>query len=251
VFDVTLTPASTQPATVHWATSDGTATTPDDYAAASGDLSFAAGETRKSVGVPLVGDALAEPDEVLYVTLSQPAGASTRDGQGRGTVRDDDGVGASVPVAWTDAAGVSVSGNDLAKTARRNWRNAGARSAQTLAAGDGAVELVASETNLSRVFGLSRGSANLSYKEIDFAIGLMENGQLQVFENGLLRGSFGNYATGDRLRIGVVAGVVQYARNGVVFRTSGVAPRYPLLVDASLYHKRATLQDVRVEGAWH
>src|SRR5207244_4512847 len=40
-------------ATVHYATADGTATSPDDYSAASGDLSFDPDETSKTIQIPL------------------------------------------------------------------------------------------------------------------------------------------------------------------------------------------------------
>jgi hypothetical protein len=36
----------------------------------------------------------------------------------------------------------------------------------------------------------------------------------------------------------------RYRKNGIVFRTSTVAPRYPLLVDTSLNQTGATLDNV-------
>ena len=44
---VTLTAPSALPISVHWATSNGTATAPDDYTSASGNLAFAPGETTR------------------------------------------------------------------------------------------------------------------------------------------------------------------------------------------------------------
>src|SRR5437763_5069809 len=40
-------------------------------------------------------------------------------------------------VTWTNATGVSVSGNSLAKTTSEGWGNSGAASTQTIISGDG------------------------------------------------------------------------------------------------------------------
>ena len=62
--------------TVHYATSDGSASQPADYTAASGDLTFAANETQKTFSVPLVAEnpILVEGDETVNLTLSAPTG---------------------------------------------------------------------------------------------------------------------------------------------------------------------------------
>ena len=53
VFTVSLSGATTLPVTVSYATADGTAKAGVDYVAANGNLSFAAGETNKTVTVPV------------------------------------------------------------------------------------------------------------------------------------------------------------------------------------------------------
>jgi hypothetical protein len=82
--------ASPNPVTVHYATANGTATAPADYAAASGDVTFAPGETSKPVTVLVNPDTVDEPDETFTVTLSAPAGAGLVDPTGIGTITDDD-----------------------------------------------------------------------------------------------------------------------------------------------------------------
>ena len=90
-FAVTLSPASDAEVTVRWATSDGTATAGSDYTAGSGTLTFAAGETGKTVTVAVTGDAVDEPNETLTVTLSnQTSGVSITDATATGTITDDD-----------------------------------------------------------------------------------------------------------------------------------------------------------------
>jgi len=89
-FTVTLSPASGQMATVDYATADGTATAGSDYTAVTGTLTFNAGETQKAIAVPVLGDTVDEPNETFTVTLSNATHAIIVDGQGRGTIIDDD-----------------------------------------------------------------------------------------------------------------------------------------------------------------
>ena len=96
-FTITLGTAAPQTVSVNWATQDGTATAGSDYAAAGGTVSFAPGETSKTVAVPILGDTAAEGGENFAVNLSSPAGTLVRDGQGVGTIADDD----APPVAVT------------------------------------------------------------------------------------------------------------------------------------------------------
>jgi hypothetical protein len=62
---------------VSYATANGTATAPADYSARSGTLSFAAGETSKSISIPIVDDALHEVNETFTVALSSATGGAT------------------------------------------------------------------------------------------------------------------------------------------------------------------------------
>jgi chitinase len=81
---------STQPVTVAYATGNGTATAGSDYQAASGTLTFAPGETTKTITVLVYGDRLGEPNETFVVNLSGPTNATIADGQGVGTILDDE-----------------------------------------------------------------------------------------------------------------------------------------------------------------
>ncbi|MDQ3712260.1 MAG: FG-GAP-like repeat-containing protein [Acidobacteriota bacterium] len=89
-FTVTLVGASSQTVTVNFATTNGTATAPDDYQSAAGSLSFAPGETIKTVTVLVIGDTEVEPNETFTVNLSNPTNATISNGQGTGTILDDD-----------------------------------------------------------------------------------------------------------------------------------------------------------------
>ena len=71
---VTRSGNTTQPVTIDYATSNGTATAGSDYVATSGSLQFAAGETIKYFSVPIVDDGLVERTENINVVLSAPNG---------------------------------------------------------------------------------------------------------------------------------------------------------------------------------
>src|SRR2546423_1266351 len=58
--------------------------------AAPGTLTFAPGETSKTVTVQVSGDRLPEANETFFVNLSGPTNAVITDGQGLGTIVDDE-----------------------------------------------------------------------------------------------------------------------------------------------------------------
>ena len=76
-FAVTLDKAARDAVSVDWATADGTATAGTDYTAASGTLTFAPGETSKTVTVVLQDDAIDEGTETFTLQLSNPQPAGT------------------------------------------------------------------------------------------------------------------------------------------------------------------------------
>jgi len=108
-FPVTLSAASSQPVSVTYATADGTATVPSDYAAASGTLTFNPGETSKTIQVGVVADLAIEQDETLSVTISGATGATIANGSATGTIRNDD---TQVPVTVGAYKGI-IEGNAL------------------------------------------------------------------------------------------------------------------------------------------
>lgn len=84
-FGVILTPAWNAAVAVDWATADDTATDGVDYTAGSGTLTFAPGETSKTIAVALLDDG-AEEDRAFAVNLSSPIGATIAVGQGIATI---------------------------------------------------------------------------------------------------------------------------------------------------------------------
>jgi len=93
-FTVAMAHPTTDPVTVGWATMDGTATAPSDYAAVVlGTITFSPGETAKSVTVDVTGDIAAEQNEIFEVLLTSGSGRTDPvlvDNLGLGTISNDD-----------------------------------------------------------------------------------------------------------------------------------------------------------------
>ena len=87
---MSLSSVATTPVTVEYATSDGSAYQPQDYALTSGSLTFAPGETWKTVDVPVKGNRTFEADEIFAFDLANAAGAALLTPSGAGTILDDD-----------------------------------------------------------------------------------------------------------------------------------------------------------------
>jgi subtilisin-like proprotein convertase family protein len=66
-------------------------TTGGDYVAASGTLTLPPGATSGTIAATVNGDAAAEPDETFALELGQPVNATIADGEGLGTIENDDG----------------------------------------------------------------------------------------------------------------------------------------------------------------
>ena len=90
VFTVSLSATSSQQVTVDYATADGTATAGEDYTATSGTLTFQAGETTKTISVPITDDTEDAGGETFTLTLSNASGADLGDAEATGTIRDTD-----------------------------------------------------------------------------------------------------------------------------------------------------------------
>ena len=97
-FKVLLSAESSQPVTVQYATASGAdrqweavnAQSGSDFTAASGTLTFAPGETGKSVRVSTTEDSIYEWDERFEMRLSSPTNARLGDARATGRIDNDD-----------------------------------------------------------------------------------------------------------------------------------------------------------------
>jgi len=126
-FTVSLSKALQVPVTVDYATADVTAVANVDYTPVAGTLTFAAGETQKTILVSVLGDTLNEANESFVVNLNRATNGTITTPQGTATITNDDpvvsatiadltvteGTGgtvtAQVPVTLSAAAGQTVS----------------------------------------------------------------------------------------------------------------------------------------------
>ena len=91
-FTVTLSATYDQAVTTSFRTANGTATTGDgDYVAKTGTLTFAPGETTKTVTIEVKGDSKKEADETFYLDLfGLSSNALFTKNRGIGTILNDD-----------------------------------------------------------------------------------------------------------------------------------------------------------------
>ena len=87
-FMVTLDPAADAEVTVDYATQDGTATAGADYTAASGTLTFTAGDTTQTVSVTILDDTTPDDGETFKLLLSNASGADLGDSEATGTINN-------------------------------------------------------------------------------------------------------------------------------------------------------------------
>ena len=122
-FTVTLSRRLMETVTVEYGTADGTASAGADYTNTSGTLTFAAGDTSKTVAVPVLDDELDEGSETLTLTLSNPSPARVKlaDAEATGTIRNND----MMPKAWIARFGRTVAEHVLDAVEAR--REAGAK----------------------------------------------------------------------------------------------------------------------------
>ncbi len=152
------------------------------------------------------------------------------------TVRVQDPVTVTTPVVWTDLVGVTTSGSTIVKSAADAvWGNGGAASTQKID-GDGGVEFrsIADVAKNVAMCGLSAVNVNASYETIDYAL-YLRFGEIQVYEKGVSRGSFGSFGVGDTFAVERSGATVRYKRNNSVFYESAVPSSGQLLADAALY----------------
>ena len=105
-FVVTLSRARPEPTTVAYATANGSATAGADYEETAGTLTFAAGDTARTVAVPVLDDVHDEGTETLTLTLTTPSPATVQltAASATGTIRNSD----PLQTAWLARFGRTV-----------------------------------------------------------------------------------------------------------------------------------------------
>jgi len=150
-------------------------------------------------------------------------------------------------ISWTAMRNVALNGDVLQKNAGcQGCEDAGAISQQMLS-GNGSVQFSPGETNTFWYAGLTPRTDAAQHADMDFAFRFNGAGRADVVENGTYKGGDTSYAPGDQFRIAIVAGRVQYLKNGAVVYESQQQPRVPLAFALSLGTPGATVRNARME----
>ena len=107
-FAVTLSRAAVERLTVDYATANGSAQAGVDYTAASGTLTFQAGESSRTIEVGVLDDAHDEGEETLTLTLSSASGGLVTDGEATGTIENRDPLPRALLARFGRTAAVHV-----------------------------------------------------------------------------------------------------------------------------------------------
>jgi len=91
-FTLTLSGPSVEAIAVRAITTPGTATASSDYTPINVVAIFQPGTVTRTVDVDVIGDTALEPNETFTVNLSEPFGTTIADGEGVGTILDDDAL---------------------------------------------------------------------------------------------------------------------------------------------------------------
>jgi hypothetical protein len=113
VFTLVLSAATTQPVTATYATAPNTAAAGTDYVSASGTLTLPAGATSGTITVAVNGDTAVEGNETFWLNLDNVTGATLGDGQGLGTIVDDDQPPATTPALVSPPPGSTLNSSTV------------------------------------------------------------------------------------------------------------------------------------------
>jgi glucose/arabinose dehydrogenase len=89
-FTVSLSSVSGQSTSVNYATAGNTATSGNDFVAASSTATIAPGLLSTTINITVNSDTTFEPNETFFVNLTNPTNATISDSQGTGTINNDD-----------------------------------------------------------------------------------------------------------------------------------------------------------------
>jgi hypothetical protein len=153
---VTLSAPKKHAVTVKYNTAHGDALAGRDFRAVSGKLTFAPGQTSKSIRVPVIGDWLVESDETFFIKLHDATRAKIADGRGVVAIMDDEprisisnvslleGNSATTTFAFT----VSLSApNDLSVTVNYTTSDGSATAGSDYTAASGTLVFAPGETS--------------------------------------------------------------------------------------------------------
>ncbi|SNR16241.1 DUF6443 domain-containing protein [Tenacibaculum jejuense] len=154
-------------------------------------------------------------------------------------------VGNGTKVGYKDVtSGLSISNNIITKTGAIGWSHALAT--QGSINGDGYVEFISEANGKYYMAGLSSDNTNSHFSTIDFAIYVLNNSRIFIYESGSNKGQKTTHKKGDILRVERIGDQVHYKKNGETFYISEKRSSGSLLGDISMYHNGAKIKDFKI-----
>ncbi|HDZ09598.1 hypothetical protein [Pseudohongiella sp.] len=149
-------------------------------------------------------------------------------------------------IFWSDISNVAIEGEELTKTSGCNGcDDAGVISLQSVTTGNAAFDFTANASAPMLIAGLTSKQEIASAKGFKFGLRLQQ-GIAEVRERGIYRADT-RFAAGDRFRILVEGGKVQYLVNDVVFYTSKMSASYPLFAGVTFNTTGAAVKNLRFD----
>ncbi len=186
-FTVTLSNPSAIPVFVDFSTADFTANLDQDYRFNQGTLTFAPGETVKTITVEILSDDPRlnpggdQPQETLFVNLTAPQGATITDSQGVGTIFDAVFVNISDAFVNGDASAATVPMSFLVTLTNANGAPTQVPAGQTIVINFSTQNGSATAGASSDYIGVTNGMLTFNEGESAKSIVIMVN-QDRVFE---------------------------------------------------------------------
>ncbi len=140
---------------------------------------------------------------------------------------------------------ISVSGNTISKDTGSNAWNAGLSTNETIS-GDGYIKFTTTYNPYKSAFvGLNYSDSNYSQSEIDYAIYIVSNGEVRIYESGINRGTKSSHVPGDVFAVERRGSVIYYLKNGEPFyRSTVLSTGASMLGDISIYHVDMVIKDL-------
>ncbi len=158
-IQVTRTGGSSGAIAVSFATANGTATAPADYANTATTVNFANGDTAaKTVNIPIVADAIADSGESVLLTLASPTGGATLGAQSMATLTISDAAPTTAGVLQFSVSSVSANetAGSITLTVTRSGGSLGALNA-TAATANGTATASADYNSINQVVNFPDG----------------------------------------------------------------------------------------------
>ncbi len=137
--------------------------------------------------------------------------------------------------SWKDVTGITQSATSLTKTATDGWGNAGAASNSILdTLQNGWIQYKVNNLSDILAFGFSANNVDAHYNSINYAV-MINAGQLSVYNQGQLVGSYGAVAVNDSIRIARIGNILFFTKNKGIFYNQEVDGKQPVAGDVALY----------------